>query len=161
MPLKSTLISGVQSLFGVRTELQFGKTRVTAVFSDQQSQSRSVVAQGGGTTEEFEFFARDYDENRHFFLAHYFIDNYDKALQTYPYINNNVQVTRIEVWVTNRNNNTQNVRNIIAFQDLGESELENIGFNPVPGGFVNNPGNFPDNSNNDFDPKNIGGPASL
>ncbi|MDO1502426.1 cell surface protein SprA [Winogradskyella maritima] len=163
MPLNSTLITGAQSLFGVKTELQFGKTRVTAVFSEQQSQSRSVQAQGGGTVEDFEFFARDYDENRHFFLAHYFRDTYNNSMLTYPYINNNVQITRIEVWVTNRNNNTQNVRNIVAFQDLGESEAENIGLGggTPPAGFVNNPGALPDNPNNDFNPFNIGGPGSL
>ena len=162
MPLNSSLITGAQSLFGVKTELQFGKTRVTAVFSEQQSQSKSVVAQGGGTLEEFEFFARDYDENRHFYLAQYFRDNYDKALLQYPFIDNQgLQITRVEVWVTNRNNQTENVRNIIAFQDLGESEADNIGLQPIPGGFVNNPGALPNNENNDFDPTNIGGPGSL
>lgn len=162
MPLNSSLITGAQSLFGVKTELQFGKTRVTAVFSEQQSQSRSVTAQGGGTIEEFEFFARDYDENRHFFLAQYFRDNYDKALMQYPILNNQgLQITRVEVWVTNRNNQTENVRNIIAFQDLGESEAENIGLDPLPPGFVNSPGALPNNKNNDFDPTNIGGPGSL
>ncbi|WP_400075040.1 cell surface protein SprA [Winogradskyella sp. R77965] len=163
MPLNSSLITGAQSLFGVKTELQFGKTRVTAVFSEQQSQSKSVVAQGGGTLEEFEFFARDYDENRHFFLAHHFRDTYDKSLLQYPFVDNQgLQITRVEVWVTNRNNQTDNVRNIIAFQDLGESEAENIGLNPLPAGFVNNPsGSLPDNENNDFDPTNIGGAGSL
>src|SRR5690606_20435367 len=67
MPLNSSLITGAQSLFGVKTELQFGKTRVTAVFSEQKSESKSVVAQGGGTLEEFSFYAQDYDENRHCF----------------------------------------------------------------------------------------------
>ncbi|APY08721.1 cell surface protein SprA [Winogradskyella sp. J14-2] len=162
MPLNSSLIRGAQSLFGVKTELQFGKTRVTAVFSEQQSQSRSVTAQGGGTLEEFEFFVRDYDENRHYFLSHYFRDNYDKALLQYPFIDNQgLQITRVEVWVTNRNNQTDNVRNVVAFQDLGESEPENIGLQPLPGGFINNPGALPDNSNNDFDPTNIGGAGSL
>ncbi|MFC0603825.1 cell surface protein SprA [Winogradskyella pulchriflava] len=162
MPLNSSLITGAQSLFGVKTELQFGKTRVTAVFSEQQSQSKSVVAQGGGTVEEFEFYARDYDENRHYFLSHYFRDNYDDALLQYPFIDNQgLQITRVEVWVTNRNNQTENVRNIVAFQDLGESQGENIGLNPLPAGFVNNPNPLPDNGNNDFDPSNIGGPGSL
>ncbi|MDG4714910.1 cell surface protein SprA [Winogradskyella marincola] len=162
MPLNSSLIRGAQSLFGVKTELQFGKTRVTAVFSEQQSQSKSVVAQGGGTLEEFEFFARDYDENRHYFLSHYFRDNYDKALLQYPFIDNQgLQITRVEVWVTNRNNQTENVRNIVAFQDLGESDPENIGLDPLPGGFINNLGGLPDNGNNDFDPTNIGGAGSL
>ena len=109
MPLNSSLITGAQSLFGVKTELQFGKTRVTAVFSEQKSQSRSVVAQGGGTLEEFSFFARDYDENRHFFLAQYFRNKYDAAMLRYPFLETNVQITRIEVWVTNRTNQTNNV----------------------------------------------------
>ncbi|MDB9755374.1 cell surface protein SprA [Winogradskyella sp.] len=162
MPLNSSLISGAQSLFGVKTELQFGKTRVTGVFSEQQSQSRSVVAQGGGTLEEFEFFARDYDENRHFFLSQFFRDDYDDAMLQYPFIDNQgLQITRVEVWVTNRNNQTDNVRNVVAFQDLGESEIEDIGLQPIPAGFVNNPGARPDNANNDFDPANIGQPGSL
>lgn len=159
MPLNSSLITGAQSLFGVKTELQFGKTKVTAVFSEQKSQSRSVVAQGGGTLEEFEFFARDYDENRHFFLAQYFRNNYDNALLRYPFIDNNVQITRIEVWVTNRTNQTDNVRNIVAFQDLGESDI--IGLDTPPAGFINVGANQPpDNANNDFDPANIAGPGS-
>jgi len=66
MPLNSSLISGAQSLFGVKTELQFGKTKITGIFSEQQSQTRTVVSQGGGTLEEFNFFGLDYDENRHY-----------------------------------------------------------------------------------------------
>nr|WP_245977171.1 cell surface protein SprA [Ichthyenterobacterium magnum] len=156
MPLNSSLITGAQSLFGVKTELQFGKTRVTAIFSEQKSQSQSVVAQGGGTLDEFEFFGRDYDENRHFFLAQYFRSGYDEAMQRYPFINNNIQITRIEVWVTNRTNQTDNVRNIAAFQDLGESDI--IG--AVGDLNVFSPGAFPDNSNNGLDPTNIGGAGS-
>ena len=156
MPLNSSLISGAQSLFGVKTKLQFGKTTVTAVFSEQKSDTRSVVAQGGGTLDEFDFFIRDYDENRHFFLAQYFRENYDKSLENYPFINTNVQITRAEVWVTNRSNRTENVRNIVALQDLGESGV--IG---NPGVVVTaGPGAFPDNANNRLDPTNIGGPGS-
>ena len=80
----------------------------------------------------------------------------------YPYIEIILQITRVEVWVTNSNNQTDNVRNIVAFQDLGESE--NIGLDNAPGGFVNVPvgaGTLPDNSNNDFNPENIGGSGSL
>jgi len=161
MPLNSTLITGAQALFGVKTKLQFGKTTVTAVFSEQQSQSRQVTAQGGGTLEEFEFFARDYDENRHFFLSHYFRDNYDQALLTYPYVQNKgIQITRVEVWVTNRNNQTENVRNIVALQDLGETEK--VGLNNPPPGFITAPaGAFPDNSNNRFNPERIGEAGNL
>ncbi|RLJ65719.1 protein involved in gliding motility SprA [Lacinutrix venerupis] len=156
MPLNSSLISGAQSLFGVKTKLQFGKTSVTAVFSEQKSDTRSVVAQGGGTLDEFDFFIRDYDENRHFFLAQYFRNNYDKALANYPFINTNVQITRAEVWITNRSNRTENVRNIVALQDIGESEIiGNAGVVVTAG-----PGAFPDNANNRLDPTNIGGPGS-
>ncbi|MFD1161741.1 T9SS outer membrane translocon Sov/SprA [Hwangdonia seohaensis] len=156
MPLNSSLITGAQSLFGVKAQLQFGKTTVTGVFSEQKSQSNNVVAQGGGTLEEFELFIRDYDENRHFFLAQYFRDTYDASLETYPYINNKgLQITRLEVWVTNRSNRTDNVRNIVALQDLGETDL--IGLQTPPAGFVNaGLGAVPDNGNNDFDPTAIG-----
>ncbi len=169
MPLNSSLITGAQSLFGVKAQLQFGKTTVTGVFSEQKSQASSVVAQGGGTLEDFEFFIRDYDENRHFFLSQYFRDTYDESLKNYPFINNKgLQITRIEVWVTNRSNRTDNVRNIVALQDLGESnpipshvsipfdDLGNLqpGF---PANFFNVGSNaLPDNGNNDLDPRAIG-----
>ena len=103
---------------------------MTAVFSEQQSETRSVTAQGGGTLEDFEFFGLDYDENRHFFLAQYFRSEYDDALKNYPFINSQVQITRVEVWVTNRTNQIQNVRNIVALQDLGESSV--IGLTSIP-----------------------------
>ncbi|MCB0437582.1 MAG: cell surface protein SprA, partial [Mangrovimonas sp.] len=59
MPLNSSLITGAQSLFGVKAQFQFGKTTVTGVFSEQKSETRTVVAEGGGTLEEFELFIRD------------------------------------------------------------------------------------------------------
>ena len=169
MPLNSSLITGAQSLFGVKAQLQFGKTTVTGVFSEQKSQANTVIAQGGGTLEEFDFFIREYDENRHFFLAQYFRDEYDNALANYPFINNKgLQITRLEVWVTNRSNRTENVRNIVALQDLGESfysstqpENDNLLLDPIPGGFINTTSTFPDNGNNDFDPIAIGSGSIL
>ncbi|WP_298550035.1 cell surface protein SprA [uncultured Algibacter sp.] len=152
MPLNSSLITGAQSLFGVKAQLQFGKTMVTGVFSEQKSQANTVIAQGGGTLEEFELFIRDYDENRHFFLAQYFRNEYDNALANYPFINNKgLQVTRLEVWVTNRSNRTDNVRNIVALQDIGESDQLYSASVPVSAG----PGAFPDNENNGFNPEGI------
>ena len=151
MPLNSTLISGAQSLFGFKTELQFGKTKVIAVFSEQKSEAKTVVAQAGGTIEEFEFRALEYDENRHFFLSHAFRDKYNQALLNYPFINSNIQITRSEVWVTNRNNQVENVRNIVAFQDLGESSSLSSGVNVFVGPNAN-----PDNANNGFNPMIIG-----
>ena len=164
MPLNNALIQGAQSLFGFKTELQFGKTRITGVFSEQKSERRTVNVEGGATVEDFERFALDYDQDRHFFLAHYFRDTYDEALENYPFINTNIQIKRIQVWVTNRTNNIQNIqdtRNIVAIQDLGETNIPgNIGLNNPPGGFFNQPaGALPNNPNNDFNPFGITGPA--
>jgi len=165
MPLNSSLITGAQSLFGVKTQLQFGKTTVTAVFSEQRSQSNTVVAQGGGTVNEFALTALDYDEDRHFFLAHYFRDNYDRALEFYPFVQSRAQITRLEVWVTNRNQQTQNVRNVVAIQDLGEAISDNtrIGVNNGdPAGFFNPSAvasGLPQNAANAYDPNQIGSGA--
>ena len=171
MPLNSSLITGAQSLFGIKTQLQFGKTTVTAVFSEQRSQNNTVVAQGGGTLNEFALTALDYDEDKHFFLAQYFRDNYDRALENYPFINSQVQITRLEVWVTNRNQQTLNVRNVVALQDLGEGRLGPNGQEKTriaiqgtpPITFFNEIGNgiLPQNSNNDFDPALIGTGGAL
>ncbi|NJY64145.1 cell surface protein SprA [Salinimicrobium sp. CDJ15-81-2] len=163
MPLNSALIQGAQSLFGVKTQLQFGKTTITGVFSEQKSERRTVNVEGGATVQEFDRFANEYDENRHFFLAHYFRDHYDEALENYPFINSNVQITRVQVWVTNRTNNVQNLtdtRNIVAIQDLGESPVPgNIGLDNPPAGFFNQPpGAYADNRNNDLNPFGITGP---
>ncbi|MEG3657429.1 cell surface protein SprA [Arenibacter palladensis] len=166
MPLNSSLITGAQSLFGVKTELQFGRTRVTAVFSEQRSQSNTVVAQGGGTVNDFELRAQDYDADKHFFLAHYFRDNYDAALVNYPYIRSQVQITRLEVWITNRSQQTVNIRNVVAIQDLGEIQPEKTRIgqnNGDPAGFFNSSaaGNLPRNGANDFDPLQIGSGGAL
>jgi len=163
MPLTNSLIRGAQSLFGVKAQLQFGKTTVTGVFSEQKSQTRSVTAQGGGTIQDFEIFGLDYDADRHFFLSQYFRNKYDSALKNYPFINSRVQITRIEVWVTNRQNRVNttnnNLRNIIAIQDLGESRLNGftdnqiVAITPVPGSFFVTATDTPtDNNNNQYDP---------
>jgi len=139
MPVKNSLIQGAQSLFGFKTELQFGKTRITGVFAEQKSQTRSVAAQGGSTIQEFELQTTDYDDNRHFFLSHYFRDIYNEALKDNPLVNSPINITKVEVWVTNRNNSTMNVRNIVALADIAEGDPSNIGpadVIPVPGAFL-------------------------
>jgi cell surface protein SprA len=169
MPLNSSLIRGAQSLFGVKTQLQFGKTTITGVFSEQKSQTKSVVAQGGGMIQNFDLFALDYDNDRHFFLSQYFRNRYDTALKNYPFIDSRVQISRLEVWVTNRQNRvnttSNNLRNIIALQDLGEGQLTGLSDNEVvvlkdiditPNFFINqSDSNKPyptDNRNNKYNP---------
>ncbi|PAM91944.1 cell surface protein SprA [Flavobacterium sp. IR1] len=172
MPLNSTLIRGAQSLFGVKTQLQFGRTTVTGVFSEQKSQTKSVVAEGGGTVQNFDLYALDYDNDRHFFLSQYFRNNYDASLKNYPLISSRVQITRIEVWVTNKQNRVtttgggNNLRNIIALQDLGEAQKTGVNDNeivvvtPTTGFFNTGTLNGPSaNENNKYDPKFIGKPG--
>ena len=137
MPLNSSLIRGSQSLFGVKTQLQFGRTTVSAVFAEQKSQTKTVTSQGGGTVQNFEMFAQEYDADRHFFLSQYFKNKYDNALRNYPLIDSRVQITRVEVWITNKQNRVSttnnNLRNIIALQDLGESKLtDSATLAPIP-----------------------------
>ncbi len=142
MPIKNSLISGAQSLFGVKTELQFGKTSVSAVFSEQKSQTRTVAAQGGSVINEFELRTTDYDDNRHFFLSHYFRDNFNNALANFPLINSTVNITKIEVWVTNKTAVTQDIRNIVAFADLAENKAVNINnINVIPNIGIQDPSN--------------------
>lgn len=127
MPVKNSLITGAQSLFGAKTELQFGKTTITGVFAEQRSQTRTVAAQGGSTINDFELRATDYDADRHFFLSQAFRDNYDNAMANFPLINSQINVTKVEVWITNRQAATDDFRNIVAFADLGEKDPTNIG----------------------------------
>ena len=122
MPIKNSLITGAQSLFGVKADLQFGNTKITTVFSQQNSESKTVVAEGGASIQSFELRTTDYDNDRHFFLSQYFIDNYANALKNYPLINSPINITRVEVWITNRNASTEDFRSIVAFADIGESK---------------------------------------
>ena len=125
-PTNSSLIQGATSLFGIRTDLQFGKLNLQMVLSQKESSSTSVNSQGGQQITDFEIDASSYDENRHFFLAHFFRDNYDASMSMLPSIVSGIQITRIEVWVTNKRSNYDNPRNIVAFTDLGEtSHLSN------------------------------------
>lgn len=121
MTTGSSLIRGSTSLFGFKTTMQFGKLTATALVSQQQSESKTVSTSGGVQTTPFEFNADRYDENRHFFLAHYFRDNYDQFASKLPYVQSGITINRIEVWVTNKQGNYDQSRNIVGFMDLAEN----------------------------------------
>ena len=122
MPTNSSLIRGASSLFGVRTDLQFGKLKLQAVVSQKKSSSQSVSSKGGVQLTNYEFSADDYEENRHFFLAQYFRDHYDENMRHIPNIMSGININRIEVWVTNKTGTSTNTRNVVAFTDLAESD---------------------------------------
>lgn len=120
LPSNSSLIMGASGLFGLRTDLQFGKFSLQTVVAQKKSASHSVSSKGGNQLNPFEFSATEYEENRHFFLAHYFRDNYDKNMRNLPNITSGVTIQRVELWVTNKTGNNENNRNLVGFTDLGE-----------------------------------------
>ncbi|PKP18733.1 MAG: cell surface protein SprA, partial [Bacteroidetes bacterium HGW-Bacteroidetes-21] len=63
LPLSGSLITGSQSLFGIKTELQFGRLNVTTVFSQQKGKSQVVEVQGGAQVSEYEVWADQYEAN--------------------------------------------------------------------------------------------------
>ena len=128
-PLNSTLITGTQRLFGLKSKLKFGNTSITSVVSYQESESRNISVQGGAQTNEFNISCLDYEENRHFFLSQYFREQYEAALSTLPTVTSSINITKIEVWVTNTNSSTIDTRNILALSDLGEGK-DNWIYNP-------------------------------
>lgn len=121
MPLSTSLIRGSQSLFGLKTEFQLGKTTGTLVFSQQQGEAKNIVAQGGGTMSTFKINAIDYEDNQHYYLGHYFLKNYDAALENYPLINSRINITRMEVWVLDQGGaNLETQKPVVGIRDLGE-----------------------------------------
>jgi cell surface protein SprA len=170
MPLPTTLITGSEALFGIKTQLQFGKLKVTSIFSQQRSQAQTITITNGSQQGQFKLTSADYDANRHFFLSQFFRNNYNKALANIPIISSNVNITKIEVWITNRVNSTTNSRDVLAFLDLGENNPYNStlvrggpGFSGFPAG-TTTPGftqqsnsllrNLPANARLTYDPQN-------
>lgn len=120
-PSNSSLVKGASSLFGIRTDMQFGKLKLQTVISQKKSSSKSVSSKGGVQLTPFEIDASDYEENRHFFLSRYFREKYDAAMKTLPNLTTGITINRVEIWVTNKQGNTTNTRNIVALTDLGEN----------------------------------------
>ena len=141
LPLNGSLITGSQSLFGFKTQMQFGRTTITGILSQQKSTMSEIEVSGGAQTSEFDIYADQYEANKHFFLAHYFKENYDVALQQLPFVNSPININKVEVWITNKTGTTNNTRNIVSFLDLGETSpnIYNTQFT------LSNGGSFPDN----------------
>ena len=122
MTTSNSLINGGAALFGMKADLQFGKLRVNALFAQQESESKTVSSKGGVQTKPFELTIDQYDENRHFFLSHYFRDRYDEAVKNLNTISSPVTISKVEVWVTNKRATYDQARNVVAFADLAEHD---------------------------------------
>ena len=165
LPLRTNLIEGSESLFGILTELQFGKLWVTMVASQQKSQREQLQIQGGAELQEFEVFADSYDENRHFFLSQYNRNTFEDALTELPRINSLFRITRMEVWITNDRNATEGgVRDIVALADLGETDIlhspEDINVPTIPFARDLNGLALPANDSNDLYRRVLGVPSA-
>ena len=141
-PSKGTLIPGVQNLFGLKAQLQFGKLTITTAIANQKSQQQNQSLQGGAAVTTFNKKLSEYDVNRNFLMAQYFRNNYNYAMSNLPVVNSQVQIQRMEVWVTNRTAVTTNARYIVAFMDLGEkspynSKVHSLTSNPLPSNGAN------------------------
>ena len=141
LPLTSSLITGSQTLFGLKAGLRFGKLNIITVASETSSQKQTINVTGGAQTQEFYFRADEYEDNKHFFIAQYFRDNYNKSLSTLPLVGSNVVITKIEVWRTNIGPAISENRNVVAFTDLGEQNPSNSLFLPGYEGYPKNGSN--------------------
>ena len=121
MDLPSSLIRGSRALFGIKTNLKFGKLKIQALISQQNSEAQTVSSKGGAQMTKFDISGDNYDENRHFFLSHFFRDHYEEAMKNVPYVASGITINKIEVWVTNKRGNYDQARNLVAFADLGEN----------------------------------------
>lgn len=142
--IPTALIPSSKTLFGASTKLKFGRTTVDLIAASSKGQRKEIKVQGGAQTQTFELSADQYEANKHYFLNFYHRDHYDVAMKQMPIVNSGVNITRIEVWITNKTNETNNTKNIIAFTDLGEGLPENA--EGTPGSFSNN--ELPDNGAN-------------
>lgn len=143
LELPTTLIPGSQTLFGASSKLRFGRATVDLIAASSKGQKKDITIEGGAQVQQFELTADNYETNRHYFLNMYHQQHYDDAMKTLPIVNSGINISRIEVWLTNRTSVTENTRNIIAFSDLGEAKPENSQGNP--GNFN---GELPDNEAN-------------
>ena len=123
MPVKNSLLRGAQSLFGLKTQFQFGRLNITGILSRQQGKAESIKIDNGFQGREFEIIGSNYDRNRHYFLGHFFRDNYERWLSSLPLVTSGINVNRVEVYILNRTNNSESLRNFAAFMDLGEGRV--------------------------------------
>ncbi|WP_160711501.1 cell surface protein SprA [Chitinophaga solisilvae] len=154
-PLRSSLISGIQSLFGVKTQLQFGRLTVTSVLSNQKSQKQNLMLKGGTMVQDYNIRADEYEDNRHFLLAQYFRDTFNYAMSNLPIIRSLANITRIEVWVTNKTGATTQTRDIVGLMDLGEQKPWN-----TTSIIVNTSNKLPDRGTNNLYSNLVSDPGS-
>jgi cell surface protein SprA len=149
LPLNGSLITGSQTLFGVKTQLQFGRLTITSILSQQKGKKSEVEVTGGAQVSKYEVAGDAYESNRHFFLAQFFRDQFNTALAGLPFINSGINISRIEVWVSNTSSGTLDIRDAVAFAELGEDSAHIVApARPYVADIA--PGNLPFNDQNNL-----------
>lgn len=133
LPLNGSLIQAGQSLFGIKTDWQFGKLKMSVIATQNKGQRTETTVNGGAQVTQFNIQAHNYDQNRHYFLSQFFKDQFDNALSALPIVQSGVMINRVEVWVTNRSGNFENTRDVLTVMDLGESNPHNPAIVSIPG----------------------------
>ena len=121
-PIENTLIKGSQSLMGFRADLQFGKLKVSSVLSKQRGEFSTINVDKGAQTQQFSIKCDNYENNKHFFIGHYFREHYESAFKTTPDITDGILIRKVEIWMTQTSAGKENARNILAITDLGGEE---------------------------------------
>ncbi|MFD2248487.1 cell surface protein SprA [Pontibacter ruber] len=141
LPLNNSLITGAQNLFGIKTQMQFGRLGVTAIASTVRGRNDEVIIQNGAQNKPFEIRVDQYDRDRHYFLSQFFRGRYDNTLKNLPLVNSGIVIRRLELYVTNNNRSTENLRNMVAYMDLGEGDPYRDQFETRPNAPASNDAN--------------------
>lgn len=111
-------IGSSQALFGIKSNLQFGPMRLTAVASQQKGRSEELTLSGGAEEQDFEIRPYDYSRN-HYFIDDDYIEWFEPAMELEPQYNPQLEITDLEVWVTRSGVITDvNERPVTAHIDL-------------------------------------------
>jgi len=122
-PIDNSLIKGSQSLIGFRTDLQFGKLKVSSVLSIQRGEFSTINVDKGAQSQQFSVKSDAYEANKHYFVGQYFREHYESAFKTSPEITNGLLIRRVEIWMTQTSAGKENARNIVALTDLGDVKV--------------------------------------
>lgn len=76
LPLTTSLIRGGETLFGIRSDFQFGPLYLKTLVSQKRGQPKVVDVKGGASKQYFQLHAYDYAKN-HFFLDTAYIRVFD------------------------------------------------------------------------------------
>jgi cell surface protein SprA len=134
LPLNSQLINGGQTLFGIRSDYQFGPLYLKTIFARREGEKKYVDVKGGSNKQPFQIRPPDFSRN------HFFLDNsYKKVYKDYwsspkpviPQSANYGRIKDLEVWESSNTVTSPQVSEVIAYATLPPE--------PNPLNYINNP----------------------